>query len=153
MNFGQNHGSHTTMQVTRAAENPTDTLQRVLSENQQLQATNQTLQLQITEALQKIQEQKNELQQYTQFRQILNNPIDKFTIEIYDSELLRQIRGRMIELFQRGGHLDAEGHWVQGVVNERLQIVLRQLLIQGLKHWHRVKPQVQEIIQTQGLMR
>jgi hypothetical protein len=126
---------------------------QVLNENQRLKVENQQLQGQMTQTLEAVTQLRNELKSMEQFKQILENPMDKFTVEMFDSELLRQIRGRMIETFGAGGQMDATGQWAQTIVNERLQIVLRQLLLQGMKHWHRVKPQVQEIIRTQGLMK
>jgi len=152
MGFQQNHAGHTTLQVNRVVD-PTDYMKQMLAENEQLKADNINLKSQITEAIQAIQNMQAEMKGYRQFKQILDNPIEKFSVELYDNELLRQIRGRMVEMFGRGGHMDAEGHWAETIVNQRFQIVLRQLLLQGMKHWHRVKPQIDEIIKTQGLMK
>lgn len=153
MGLEREHASRTTMKVERVVQNPSEVMQQVLLENQTLKAANANLGNQLTEALQGIQDMRTEMKALAPFKQVLNNPVDKLTIELYDSEILRTVRGHMITMFGQGGQIDSEGKWVQTIVNQRLQIVLRQLLFNGLQRWHRVRPQIEEIIKVQGLMK
>jgi hypothetical protein len=89
----------------------------------------------------------------TPFRQVLQNPIEKIQVELYDDELLRKIRGHMIRMFGKGGEIDSEGKWAQTIVNTRLQLVCRQLMFMGMQRWPQVEAQLREIIEEQGLMR
>lgn len=150
-NFSQDHGSHTSLNVQKVVDNPTELLQQVLTENQNLQKMNAELHEQLAEAIKAIEEQQAELKSLARFRQIIENPIEKVSVELFDDTLLDNIRGKMIQMFGQGGKMDAKGHWASTVVNDRLQIVIWQLLREGLRHWHRVKPLIEQVIKTRGL--
>ena len=152
MGLGQKHASRSTLNVQRVVQNPSDVMQQVINENQQHQMTIQNQQQQLLQQGEELKEIRNEMRELVKFRQILQNPIDKFTIEMYDDEILRKIRGHMITMFGKGGQMDSEGAWAQTIVNKRFQMVVRQLLFNGLQHWHRVKPQIEEIMRTEGLI-
>ncbi len=152
MGLGANKdfGSRQTTQVNRVTD-PTDAVTQLLAQNEQLKQQNGVLQGQNQQWAEKDRKSQAEMKELAQFRQIINTPIEKFTLEIYDAELFRILRGRMIQMFGQGGQMDAEGRWAQGVVNDRLQLILRQLMYVGLQRWPQVKAQVDEIIKVQGL--
>ena len=149
--YGKQFGSNQTIIAPRTVADPTEALQRVVQENQQLKELNQTTGVQLQQAIQQIQDMQNEMKELVKFRQVLKNPIEKIHVELYDSELQRQIRAHMIQMFGAGGELDSEGKWAQSIVNNRLQLFLRQCIYVGLQRWPQVKAQLDEIIKVQGL--
>lgn len=149
--YGKDFGSKQTIYAPRTVADPSESLKRVIQENQDLKQVNQTVNIQLQQAIQQLQDMQNEMKELAKFRQILRNPIEKLTVELYDANLLRTIRGHMVQMWGVGGQLDAEGRWAQTVVNERLQLMARQLMFVGLQRWPQVKAQLEEIIKTQGL--
>lgn len=150
MGMGKDFGSHSSVEVHKVTD-PSDAIQQVVNQNAQVKADNERLQLQIQTLAGQNQALQEEMKHLGQFRQILQNPIEKLSIEFHDEELLRKIRGRMIKMFGRGGHMDADGKWAQTVVNKRFQLVVRQLMYNGLQRWPQVEAQLGEIIKQQGL--
>ena len=150
-NLTRDHGSHSTVNVQRVTE-PSQALEQLLVQNNQLQIANAAYEEKSRQWAAEKEQMQNEVRDLAQFRQILTYPIEKITVEFTDGELLRQIRGFMVQMFGRGGQMDAEGKWAQTVVNTRLQLVIRQLVYNGLQRWPQVKAQLQEIIKLQGLM-
>jgi len=148
---GKNFGSHSSVNVQKVTD-PSDALKAVVNQNAQIKSQNEQLSLKIQQLAVQNQGLREEMKHLGQFRQILQNPIEKLSVEFYDVELLRQIRAQMIKMFGQGGHMDAEGQWMQGVVNRRFQLLLHQLLRTGLQHWPQVKAQLDESIKQQGLM-
>lgn len=149
--YGKDFGSHSTVEMHRVTD-PSDALDQVIQQNHSLKEANDAWEESSRKWAEEKEQMVNEMKQLAQFRQILKNPIEKLTVELYDDELLRQIRGLMIKMFGTGGHMDAEGRWAQGVVNHRFQLLLRQLLFNGMQRWPQVKAQLDEIIKQQGLM-
>jgi len=145
-------GSHQSVNVERVTE-PSDALNQVLQQNNMLKQQVMDLRQKLQADAESHKELANEMRQLAQFRQVINNPIEHIAVEFHDGELLRTIRGHMIEMFGRGGQMDADGRWAQTVVNQRLQVVIRQLVFMGLQRWPQVKAQLNEIIAQQGLMR
>jgi len=150
--LNQDFGSKTTVNVQRVVE-PVDAVQELVIQNQQLKEANASWETASREWEEEKAQMQNEMKNLAQFKQILKNPIEKIAIEFNDAELLRRIRGLMIQMFGRGGQMDAEGRWAQTVVNNRLQMVFRQLVFNGLQHWPQVKAQLEEMIKLDGLMR
>jgi len=150
-NLTRDHGSHSTVNVQRVTE-PSQALEQLLVQNNQLQIANAAYEEKSRQWAAEKEQMQNEVRDLAQFRQILTYPIEKITVEFTDGELLRQIRGFMVQMFGRGGQMDAEGKWAQTVVNTRLQLVIRQLVFNGLQHWPQVKAQLEEIIKLRGLM-
>jgi len=149
--LNQDFGSKKTVNVQRVVE-PVDAVNELVLQNQRLKAANASWETEARKWEEEKAEMRNEMKNLAQFKQILKNPIEKIAIEFNDDELLRQIRGRMIQMFGRGGEMDAEGRWAQTVVNNRLKMFFRQLVFNGLQHWPQVKAQLDEIIKTQALM-
>ncbi len=152
-NMGRDFGSKTTIYGPRTVADPSDALQRVVNENQQLKVLSQNQAGQLQQRDQQIQQMRDEHKELLKFRQVVNNPVEKIHVELYDQELLRKIRGYMIQMFAAGGELDSEGRWAQSIVNNRLQLFLRQCIFVGLQRWPQVEAQVKEIIKLQGLMK
>ena len=150
-NLSRDHGSHSTVNVQRVTE-PSQALEQLIHQNNQQKQMIAAYVEKDRQWAEEKEQMQNEVRDLAQFRQILTYPIEKITVEFTDGELLRQIRGFMIQMFGRGGQMDAEGKWAQTVVNTRLQLVIRQLVFNGLQHWPQVKAQLEEIIKLRGLM-
>ena len=144
------HGSHSTVDMRKVIE-PSDALDQVIQQNQHLKEVNASSQEALRMKDEQIQTLQNQMKHLSQFNQILKNPIEKLQVELYDEPMLNTIRGHMITMFGTGGHLDAEGRWAQSVVNNRLQLLIRQLIFVGLTRWPQVQAQLDNIIKVQGL--
>lgn len=121
-------------------QSPADVITEYLQENEALKQRVALQEETLAKYAKALDNQNARLEKFKELglEKIVDDPVEKLTVDLEDTYVIAQIRKTMVQIWGAGASLDGEGRWLQTALNRKFRILMNEIIKYGVMHRHRV---------------